>query len=103
MKALPTAVLVVLFLLAGLVHSEAVLANGPAPTSLVAAQTASGDNLPAAEVSATRSSPLIWLAPITLGVLAFILVLVIRRYSKPRRQHLAQSRPVEKKVADKKF
>jgi len=47
-------------------------------------------NAPAADAAATETSALIWLIPVAMGVFAFILVFVIRRYSKPGRQGQAQ-------------
>lgn len=45
---------------------------------------------PAADVAATESSALIWLIPVAMGVFAFVLVFVIRRFSRPERQRQAQ-------------
>ncbi|MGY6554192.1 MAG: hypothetical protein ACXIUM_06685 [Wenzhouxiangella sp.] len=101
MTRLLTVALLPLFLIAVPHHLLAMSANAPIAAALTAAQTSSTDNLPAAEASQTRSSPLIWLAPLGLGVFAFVLAMIIRRFSKPDRQHLAQKEPVEKKSADK--
>lgn len=55
-----------------------------------AVQNTAAENLPAMDAAATETSPLVWLIPVVLGVFAFVLVFVIRRYSKPRHQDKAQ-------------
>lgn len=78
------------FALCALLHLPLAVTRHLPDGHLATAQLFNNTALPTTDVSSTQSSPLIWLGPIGLGVFALILILVIRRYSKPQRQHLAQ-------------
>ena len=48
------------------------------------------ENAPAADATDARSSPLIWLIPLIMGLFGLGLAFVIRRFSRPERQPEAQ-------------
>ena len=48
------------------------------------------ENAPAADATDARSSPLIWLIPLIMGLFGLGLAFVIRRFSRPERQPKAQ-------------
>lgn len=56
----------------------------------IAVQNTAAENMPAVDASAAETSPLAWLVPVVMGVFAFVLVFVIRRFSRPERQPKAQ-------------
>lgn len=49
------------------------------------------DRSPLADLNPADSSLEVWIGPIILGVFALVLIVLIRRYSKPRHQDQAQS------------
>lgn len=51
------------------------------------------DRSPAAALNPAESGPEVWVGPIIMGVFAFFLILLIRRYSKAWHQGKAQKDP----------
>ncbi len=71
--------------------SRIAAANEPAPDAEDAAGYMDPDgSSPAAALNPAESGLEVWIGPILLGAFALMLILVIRRFSRPRRQDKAQ-------------
>lgn len=87
MRLFATSGLLALLMFAALPHA---LGGSALAVADSAVQTTVAGNVPATDAAAAESSPLVWLIPVAMGLFAFVLVFVIRRYSKPRHQGKAQ-------------